>query len=431
MNIKPRERTAILQSLAAGVVPKIGLHHIQVGRKQELETLISDLRNIEDGTATIRFVIGRFGSGKSFFLNLIRTVALERNFVVLQGDITVERRLYSTGGHAKALYTALIQNMSTRAKPEGGAMPGVVEKFVIDIHNQVGAGASLDAVENSIKKQLSPLLNLTHGTNFVRVMARYVEGFSNHNDDLINSATRWLRGEYGTKTEARQDLDVRDIIQDSHIYDMIKLWAAFVRLAGYRGLFVNFDEMVVLSERLNDKKARCKNYEIILQILNDCLQGQVDGLGFCFAGTEDFLSDKKRGLYSYEALATRLADNPFTTSEIIDTKGTVVRLQPLSREDLYVLMDRILAVHASGNQGKCLMDHEGIVKFMNFCEHRLGATYFMTPRDAVQQFVSLIRVLEQNPSKTVDDFLKTEVPNNEAPAGTHDLDNKELFKFKL
>ena len=431
MNIKHRERTAILQSLAAGVVPKIGLHNIQVGRKQELETLISDLRNIEDSAATIRFVIGRFGSGKSFFLNLIRTVALERNFVVLQADITVERRLYSTGGHAKALYTALIQNMSTRAKPEGGAMPGVVEKFVIDIHNQAGKGASLEDVENTIKKRLSPLLDLTHGINFVRVMARYVQGFSDDNDDLINSATRWLRGEYGTKTEARQDLDVRDIILDSHVYEMLKLWAAFVKLAGYQGLFVNLDEMVVLSERLNDKTARCKNYEIILQILNDCLQGQVDGLGFCFAGTEDFLSDKRRGLYSYEALATRLADNPFTTSEIIDTKGPVVRLQPLSREDLYVLMDRILAVHASGNQGKCLMDHEGIVKFMSFCERRLGATYFMTPRDAVQQFVSLIRVMEQNPSKTVDDFLKIEVPDNETPSGPHDLDNKELFKFKL
>jgi hypothetical protein len=431
MNIKPRERTAILQSLAAGVVPKIGLHHIQVGRKQELETLISDLRNIEDSAATIRFVIGRFGSGKSFFLNLIRTVALERNFVVLQADITVERRLYSTGGHAKALYTALVQNMCTKAKPEGGAMPGVVEKFVIDIHNQVGAEASLEQVENTIKKRLSPLLELTHGTNFVRVMARYVEGFSAQNDDLVNSAARWLRGEYGTKTEARQDLDVRDIIQDSHIYDMLKVWASFVRLAGYKGLFVNFDEMVVLSERLNDKTARCKNYEIILQILNDCLQGQVEGLGFCFAGTEDFLSDKKRGLFSYEALATRLADNPFTSPGIVDTSGPVVRLQPLTREDLYVLMDRILTVHACGNQDKCLMDHEAIVSFMNFCERRLGTSYFMTPRDAVQQFVSLIRVLEQNPTKTVNDFLNSDVPSENTPSDTCRLDDKDLFKFKL
>ena len=434
MKIKPRERTAIFQSLAAGVVPKIGLHHIQVGRKLELEALISDLMNIEDNGATVRFIIGRFGSGKSFFLNLIRTVALERNFVVFPADITVDRRLYGTAGHARALYTELVKNMSTRAKPEGGAMPGLVEKFVVDVHNTLNGENNFEILEAAVKKRLENLLDLTHGINFIRVLARYVEGFSKYNDDLMNSATRWLRAEYSTKTEARQDLGVRDIIEDSHLYDMLKLWSGFVRIAGYKGLFVNLDEMVVLSERLNNKTAREKNYEIILQILNDCLQGYVEGLGFCFAGTEEFLSDKRRGLFSYEALATRLADNPFASTEIIDTKGPVIRLQPLSREDLFVLLDRITNVQANGDSDNRLVDHDGLVKYMNFCEQRLGAKYFLTPRDAVQQFVGLLNVLEQNPGKTLDSFLK--FPNNPATDSTPKENNKrsdedDLIKFKL
>ena len=406
MNIKRRERTAILQSLAAGVVPKIGLHHIQVGRKNELHALISDLMNIEDGGSSIRFIIGRFGSGKSFFLNLVRTVAIERKFVVLQADITVDRRLHGSGGHARALYTELISNMSTRAKPEGGALSGLIERFVIDVHNELQGATDFESVENAMKKKLQPLLDLAHGMNFIRVLAKYVEGFSAGNDDLMNASTRWLRGEYGTKTEARQDLNVRDIIEDHHLYDMLKLWAKFVRLAGYGGLFVNFDELVVLSERLNNKTARVKNFEIILQILNDCLQGYVEGVGFCFAGTEEFLSDRRRGLFSYEALATRLADNPFSADGVIDTHGPVIRLESLSREDLFVLLGRITNVHANGEPSRHLLKEEGILRFLSFCEKRLGSEYFLTPRDAVQQFVGLLNVMEQNPEKDLTDFIK-------------------------
>lgn len=408
MKIKPRERTAILQSLAAGVVPKIGLHHIQVGRVTELDALLADLALIEDGGATIRFIIGRFGSGKSFFLNLIRTVALERKFIVLQADITVDRRLHGTGGHGRALYTELLQNMATRAKPDGGAMQGIIERFVTDVCDQIDDDTDTEALEAAVKKRLQPLLDYAHGMNFVRVLARYVEGFATHNDDLVNSAMRWLRAEYGTKTEARQDLDVRDIIEDSQLYDMLKLWARFVRLAGYKGLFVNLDEMVVLSERLNNKTAREKNFEIILQILNDCLQGHVEGLGFCFAGTEEFLSDRRRGLFSYEALATRLADNPFVQEGMIDAKGPVIRLQPLTREDLFVLLDRIADVHAGGSPEKRLFQHEDLAKYLTFCERRLGSEYFMTPRDAVHRFVDLLNVLEQNPEASLDGLLKVE-----------------------
>jgi hypothetical protein len=404
MNVKPRERNAILQSLGAGVVPHVGLHHIQVGRKLELEALINDLARIGEGGASIRFVIGRFGSGKSFFLNLVRTVALERKFVIAQADITIDRRLHGAGA-SKALYTELVNGISTRAKPEGGAMPGLVERFVSDASAKAGAKADPAAIEAIVGKELQPLLELTHGSSFVRVIARYVEGFSKHDEKLVNCATRWLRGEYGTKTEAREDLGVRDIIEDGSLYDMLKVWAGFAKIAGYSGLLVNLDEMVVLSERLNNTTARTKNYEVVLQILNDCLQGGVSGLGFCFAGTEEFLTDRRRGLFSYEALATRLADNPFAAKGVVDTKGPVIRLLPLTKEDLFVLLERIGIVQAAGNKEKILVEHDGLVRFMAFCEKRLGSEHFLTPRDTVKQFIGLLNVMEQNPGRKLDDFL--------------------------
>lgn len=435
MSIKRRERTAILNSLAAGVVPKVGLPHIQVGRKAELAALVSDLDTIQNDGSAIRFVVGRFGSGKTFFLNLVRTVAIEKGFVVLQADVTMDRRLYGSG-YARSLYTELVQNMSTKARPEGSGMPGLVERFVVDTHNQLGNQDGFHELEVAVRKRLEPLLDMTHGVNLIRVLAKYVEGFGAQNTALMNCATRWLKGEYGTKTEARKDLEVRDIIEDSHLYDMVKLWAAFARLAGYEGLFVNLDEMVVLSERLNNSSARTKNYEVILQILNDCLQGRVEGLGFCFAGTEEFLSDRRRGLFSYEALATRLADNPFAQPGIVDTKGPVIRLASLSREDLFVLLDRIANVHASGHSQQRLIDHEGIAQYMTFCERRLGAEYFMTPRDAVKQFVDLLHVLEQNPEKDLDYFLNAQAstaPDSTGDAPSQPPDDKTdgLASFQL
>ena len=281
ISIKPRERDAILQSLRAGVVPRAGLRHLQVGRLDEVAAVLDDLQRIEQGGASIRFIIGRYGAGKSFFLNLARMVALERKFVVAQADITLERRLHGSGGQARNLYAELMRNLATRAKPEGGALSNVVERWVSELDHQVRSSGGTDSdVLREIKNQLRPLQELVSGFDFATVVGRYVEGFQAHNDSLMGSALRWLRAEYRTKTEARQDLEVRSIIDDVQFYDYLKLFASFVRLAGYAGLLINLDEMGVFSHRLNSSQARTANYEVLLRILNDCLQGNVFGPRF-------------------------------------------------------------------------------------------------------------------------------------------------------
>lgn len=425
MKVRARERTAIMQSLKVGVVPRIGLHLIQVGRQREVEALIDDLKRIESGASTIRYVIGRFGSGKSFFLNLIRTVALQRKLIVVQADISLERRFYSSGGHAKALYAELIKNMATRAKPQGGAMPGLVERFVTDVANEMGPDSDFAKLEAGVSERLRPLRKQTYGVHFIRVMAKYVEGFAKSNQKLRDAALRWLCAEYGTKTEAREDLEVRDIIQDSHLYDMLKIWASFVRVCGYDGLFVNLDEMVVLSERLSTSTARAKNYEVLLQILNNCIQGAVEGIGFCFAGTPEFLEDQRRGIASYEALRSRLAGHRYEKDGMVDMSKPVIRLQPLEQEELFVLLEKIALVQASGDATKRLVDSEGIHRFMEDSLKRLGAKAYKTPRDTVKDFVGLLSILEQYPDRTLDDLLGEKAAQPPEPAGD------ELTNFKL
>ncbi|HNQ22142.1 MAG TPA: ATP-binding protein [Phycisphaerae bacterium] len=396
--ITERERTAILGSLAAGVVPSIGLHLIQVGRKDEVNALLNDLRRIEDGGAALRFVVGRYGAGKSFFLNLIKTVALERKLVAVRADITTERRLHGTGGQARSLYSELMRNLATRSRPEGGALANLVERWIAGLAQEVKSAGGSDAdIATRVQEACKPLQDHVSGYDFANVLAAYYRGFAEHNEVLQQAAVRWLRAEYTTKTEARQELGVRTVIGDDSFYEYLKLMGAFVRIAGYAGLLVCIDELVVLSHRLNNRVARNNNYEAILRILNDTLQGAVQGLGFLFAATDEALADKRRGLFSNEALATRLAPNRFVGDGLTDFGGPVVRLANLTPEDCFVLLHNVRRVHARGDESKYVLPDEGIVRYLEDCQRRMGAAYFQTPRDTVKDFVGLLSVLEQNP----------------------------------
>ena len=395
--IRDRERTAILQSLRAGVVPRVGLQYIQVGRRAEVGAILRDLDVAKEGAASIRFVVGNFGSGKSFFLNLASTVAIEKGFLAARADITTDRRLHGSGGQARSLYAELMRSLSSKARPDGNALPGVIERWISDVTASAPAEVQDRAkAEASIQNALRPMQELVGGFDFATVVTKYFQGFQSGDANLQQSAVRWLRAEYDTKTEARHDLGVRSIINDEDIYDYLKLFAKFARIAGYSGLVVSIDEVVVLSHRLASSRARTSNYETILRMFNDCLQGSVEGLILLFGATTDALEDRRRGLFSYEALATRLAPNEFARDAVSDLSGPVIRLNNLTPEDLYVLLMRIRDVFASGEQSNWLIPDDGLQGYLSYCARTLGDAYFKTPRDSVTRFVGFLSLLEQD-----------------------------------
>ncbi|AMH44039.1 MAG: ATP-binding protein [Pseudomonadota bacterium] len=394
--IRPRDRDAVLQSLRAGVVPRIGQHLIQVGRARELDALMKDIDRVADGGSSFRIVVGEYGAGKTFFLNLVRAIALEKKLVTVHADLNPDRRLHASGGQARSLYAELVKNMSTRTKPEGGALAGVVEKFIGQAKTE--AKASGRTSEEVIRAQLSQLTEMVNGYDFSDVIAAYCRGFEDGNEQLKSDAVRWLRGEFSTRTDARAALGVRTIVDDATIYDQLKLLGRFVRMAGYSGLMVCLDELVNLY-KLSNVSARNSNYEQILRILNDSLQGSAVGLGFVLGGTPEFLLDTKRGLYSYPALQSRLAENAFATNGLVDYSGPVIRLASLTPEDFYVLLDKIRMVYAFGDASKVLVPEEAIPAFMKHCATRLGEAYFRTPRTTITAFINFLAVLEQNPGR--------------------------------
>ena len=427
--IRGREHDTIIQALRAGVVPRVGLRHIQVGRARETEELVRDIERIGEGGSAIRFVIGEYGSGKTFFLNLIRLVALEKGLVVLSADITPDRRLHGTGGQARSLYAEMARNTATRSRPEGGAMSSVVERFatqVISTADEMGQD-----VGDVILEKLAHLREMTGGYDFATVIARYWEGYDTGNEDLKSASLRWLRGEYATRTDARKDLGVRTIVDDASIYDQVKLLSLFVRKAGYRGLLVSLDEMVNLY-KIVSSQARQSNYEQLLRILNDVLQGTARNLGFIMGGTPEFLMDTRRGLYSYQALQSRLAENTFARDGMVDLSGPVIRLTNLTPEDMFVLLANIRRVMQEDENA---LPDEALTAFMAHCSNRIGDAYFRTPRNTVKEFVNMLSVLDQNPGVQWQSLIGSVNPEEDAGVEENEIAadgaDDDLSSFKL
>jgi hypothetical protein len=393
VKIRAKERDAIIQSLSSGVTPRVGIQHIQVGRINEIKALFKDIERISAGGSAFRLIIGDYGSGKTFFLSVVRSIALEHKLVTVNADLSPDRRIHASAGQARNLYSELMRNMSTRTKPDGNALTSMVERFVTLARQE--ADDKGQKVSDVIHHKLAELSELVGGYDFAKVIESYWKGYETDNEDLKSNAIRWLRAEYTTKTDAKKDLDVRTIISDSSFYDSLKLMSLFVRQAGFSGLLVNLDEMVNLY-KLNSSQARVSNYEQILRILNDCLQGSANHLGFLLGGTPDFLLDSRKGLFSYDALRTRLAQNSFAQKAgVIDYNSPTLHLASLTPEELFLLLKNLRHVYALGDSSRYLVPDEALRAFLNHCNKVVGESYFRTPRNTIKAFLDLLSVLEQ------------------------------------
>ncbi|AWY01124.1 ATP-binding protein [Marinomonas primoryensis] len=417
--IRLKERDAIIQSLKSGVTPKIGIQHIQVGRSNEVKALYKDIERISQGGAAFRLIIGDYGSGKTFFLSVVRSIALEKKLVTVNADLSPDRRVHASSGQARNLYSELMKNLATRNKPDGNALASVVERFVTQARKE--ADEKNISVSTVIHQKLASLSELVGGYDFAKVIDAYWTGHEQDNDELKSNAIRWLRAEYTTKTDARRDLDVRTIISDNSFYDALKLMSLFVRQAGYEGLLVNLDEMVNLY-KLSSTQARTSNYEQILRMLNDCLQGSAEYLGFLLGGTPEFLLDPRRGLYSYEALQSRLAENSFAKrAGVIDYSSPALHLSSLTPEELYILLKNLRHVFAEGDTSKYLVPDDALKSFLQHCSQTIGDAYFRTPRNTIKAFLDMLAVLEQNPSMQWSQLVQSIAIEEDHPSNTDEI----------
>ena len=407
INIKPKEATAVINSLLGGVVPKLGVQHITVGRLNEVATFIKALDEVKNGHSILKFWTGNFGSGKSFMLHLLNTIALKQRFVVTTTDFTPHTRLYSNDGKAQALYASLMNNIAIQTKPEGGALPILLEKWLENIllktasKHQISPAeirnlSCFDLIGQTIMKTLTEISD-TGAFDFGIAVLKYYEGFIRLDDNLKNNSLRWLKGEYTTKTEARKDLGVNEIVNDRNYYEMLKNFCRLFVSIGYSGFVINLDEAVNLY-KIQNPGMRQKNYETLLSIYNDCFQGKIEHLLINVAATTDALTDSNKGFYSNEALKTRLQVNKFETADLRDYAQPVIRLMPLNHDEIFVLLKKLKTIFDINYHSQVDFSYRDIRDFMEEIYNKPGASEFLTPREVIRDFLNILNIIRQNPA---------------------------------
>lgn len=413
--VPKRISQTVLNSLKGGVVPRIGLPYITVGRKNEIAALLHDVDIISEGGASFRFIVGRYGSGKSFLLQTIRNYAMDRGFVVADADLSPERRLQGTRGQGLATYRELISNLSTKTKPEGGALTLLLDRWISSVQSEAvqetgllpGDPALTAATDKKIYAVTSSLSELVHGFEFARLLSTYYHATMEGDDDLKAKVVRWFRGEYSLKSEARQELGVNIIITDDDWYDYLKIFASFFRMAGYAGMYIMIDELVNIY-KIPNAITRQYNYEKILTMYNDTLQGKAHYLGILMGATPQALEDKRRGIYSYEALRSRLAEGRFSRPGARDLLAPVIRLEPLTAEEMLVLCEKLADMHAGLYNYERRITTNDLADFIKIEYGRIGADQNITPREVIRDFIELLDLLYQNPDMNITDLLNSD-----------------------
>lgn len=405
----------ILNSLKGGVVPRIGLPYIAVGRKNEIEALLHDVDIIAEGGASFRFIVGRYGSGKSFLIQTIRNYVMDRGFIVADADLSPERRLQGSRGQGLATYRELISNLSTKTRPEGGALTLVLDRWISGVQSEAvretgltpGDAALTQAVDQKIYAVTSAISEMVHGFEFARLLSRYYHAYLEGDDETKAKVVRWFRGEYALKREAKEELGVNILITDDDWYDYLKLFAVFFRHAGYAGMMIMIDELVNLY-KIPNAITRQYNYEKLLTMYNDTLQGKAQYLGIIMGSTPQAIEDRRRGIYSYEALRSRLAEGKFSKPGTRDLLAPVIHLEPLQPEEMLVLCEKLADMHGSLYDYARKLSTTDLARFIKLEYGRIGADQHITPREVIRDFIELLDLLYQDPARTMDDLLDSE-----------------------
>lgn len=408
--VPTRIANIIINALKGGVVPRVGLEYITVGRAQEIAAILHDIDIIEQGSASFRFIVGRYGSGKSFLLQTIRNHAIARGFAVVDADLSPERRFTGTKGQGLGTYKELIQNLSTKSKPDGGALPLILEKWISGIQASVkintdAEGEEFDKlVEKRIYAVAGSLEGMVNGFEFAKAIVTYWKAYKQDDSEMKSNVLRWFRGEYQSKKDAKADLDINFIVSDETWYDFLKVFAAFLVGAGYKGLLVMIDELVNIY-KIPNSITRANNYEKILTMYNDVLQGKARHIGFLMAGTPQCIEDRYKGVFSYEALRSRLAEGHFSTDKYKDLSAPIIKLQMLTQEEMYILIEKLRDIHAQLYNYKPMLGHEDLIYFLTVEYNRVGADTHITPREIIRDFIELVNILHQNPQLSVSEVL--------------------------
>ena len=410
-DIPRRTLVTMMNALSSGVVPRRGLEYIAVGRRRETETFVNDLEDTAEGGGAFRFISGKFGNGKSFMIQMVRNYAMDRGFVVMDADLAINRRLTGSKKEGLNTYRELVRNMAVKSRPEGGALELVLQRWIDEVRQRMSAERNVSVrdvpardVSERLARETSAMSGLTFYQDFAAVVSAYWNDVSSGREDM--PSLRWFKGEYELKSDVRRDLGITNMVSDANWYDFIKIWAEFAHRIGYKGLVVFIDEGVVLY-KIQNRVARSNNYERLLSMFNDIMQGKSSYLSMYVCGTPEFIEDPDRGLYSYEALRSRLVSGKFENG-YDNYLGPVINLRPLTNEEVFVLLRTLRGMHEQRYGYKSEIDDSMLETYLKTVTCAIGQG-MVTPREITRDFISLLDTMHQNPDVTFSELVEGRV----------------------
>ena len=410
-DIPRRTLVTMMNALSSGVVPRRGLEYIAVGRRRETETFVNDLEDTAEGGGAFRFISGKFGNGKSFMIQMVRNYAMDQGFVVMDADLAINRRLTGSKKEGLNTYRELVRNMAVKSRPEGGALELVLQRWIDEVRQRMSAERNVSVrdipardVSERLARETSAMSGLTFYQDFAAVVSTYWNDVSSGREDM--PSLRWFKGEYELKSDVRRDLGITNMVSDANWYDFIKIWAEFAHRIGYKGLVVFIDEGVVLY-KIQNRVARSNNYERLLSMFNDIMQGKSSYLSMYVCGTPEFIEDPDRGLYSYEALRSRLVSGKFENG-YDNYLGPVINLRPLTNEEVFVLLRTLRGMHEQRYGYKSEIDDSMLETYLKTVTCAIGQG-MVTPREITRDFISLLDTMHQNPDVTFSELVEGRV----------------------
>ena len=402
-NVPKRTLNTLMNAISSGVVPRRGLEYIAVGRKKETQTFVNDLDDTADGGGAFRFISGRFGNGKSFMTQMVRNYAMDKGFVVMDADLAINRRITGSKGEGVNTYRELVKNTAYRTRPEGGAVEPILQEWAESLCDELGGrdAVTLDGVRHIVRQKTADMASMQYYRDFATVLSQYVYSYLTDQED--DPAIRWLKGEYDLKSNVRKDLGVSTLVDDSDWYEIIKLWTRLFVTLGYKGMVVFLDEAVVLY-KLQNKVSRSNNYERLLTMFNDIMQGKSSYLSMYICGTPEFIEDQNRGLYSYEALRSRLVAGRYENG-YDNYLGPVINLRPLTNEEVYVLLQTLRDLYEQRNDCSTGLTDEMLEVYLRTVMSNSISSEMITPREITRDFISLMDTLRQNEGLTFDKLV--------------------------
>ena len=407
-DIPRRTLVTMMNALSSGVVPRRGLEYIAVGRRRETETFVNDLEDTAEGGGAFRFISGKFGNGKSFMIQMVRNYAMDQGFVVMDADLAINRRLTGSKREGLNTYRELVRNMAVKSRPEGGALELVLQKWIDEVRQRMFAERNVSVrdipardVSERLARETSGMSGLTFYQDFAAVVSAYWGEISSGREDM--PSLRWFKGEYELKSDVRRDLGISNMVTDANWYDFIKIWAEFAHRIGYKGLVVFIDEGVVLY-KIQNRVSRSNNYERLLSMFNDIMQGKSSYLSMYVCGTPEFIEDPDRGLYSYEALRSRLVSGKFENG-YDNYLGPVINLRPLTNEEVFVLLRTLRGMHEQRYGYRSEIDDSRLETYLKTVTCAIGQG-MVTPREITRDFISLLDTMHQNPDVTFSELVE-------------------------